>query len=46
VIVVLYQVDESSAVCSVRSDAVIPVVDETRSRMEPVVVLETLNLAR
>jgi len=32
--------------CSVNTDAVPAEVDETRSRMEPVVVLETLDLAR
>jgi len=32
--------------CSVNTDAVPAEVDETHSRMEPVVVLETLDLAR
>jgi len=32
--------------CSVSTDAVPAEVDETRSCMEPVVVLETLDLAR
>jgi len=32
--------------CSVNNDAVPAVVDETQSHMKPVVVLETLDLAR
>jgi len=32
--------------CSVKNDAVPAEVDETQSHMLPVVVLETLNLAR
>jgi len=32
--------------CSVKNDAVPAEVDETQSYMQPVVVLETLNLAR
>ena len=32
--------------CSVRNGAVIAEVDETLSHMEPVVVLETLDLAK
>jgi len=32
--------------CSVNTDAVPAEVDATRSRMEPIVVLETLDLAR
>ena len=32
--------------CSVNSDAVPAEVDETQNPKEPVVVLETLNLAR
>jgi len=32
--------------CSVKNDAVPTEVDETQSHMQPVVVLETLDLAR
>jgi len=32
--------------CSVKNDAVLAEVDETQSRMKPVIVLETLDLAR
>jgi len=32
--------------CSVKNDAGPAEVDETQSHMQPVVVLETLNLAR
>ena len=32
--------------CSVNNDAVPPEVNETQCNMKPVVVLETLNLAR
>ena len=32
--------------CSVKNDAVPGEVNETQSHMQPVVVLETLNLAR
>jgi len=42
---VLYQDCESSAVCSVKIDAVFAEVDEKLSHMDPVVVLETLDLA-
>ena len=42
---VLYQDCESSAMCSVKIDAVFAEVDEKLSHMDPVVVLETLDLA-
>jgi len=42
---VLYQDYESSAMCSVKIDAVFAKVDEKLSHMDPVVVLETLDLA-
>ena len=38
--------DESSAMCSVNNDAVPAEVDEIQCHMKPVLVLETLNLAR
>ena len=38
---VLYQDDESSAVCSVTNDVVPAEVDETRSHMRPVVEADT-----
>jgi len=44
--VVLCEDDESSAMCSVSNDAVPAEVNEIQSHMKPVVVLETLNLAR
>ena len=37
---------ESSAMCSVKNDAVPAEVDEKLSYMRPVVVLKTLNLAQ
>jgi len=42
---VLYQDCESSAMCSVKIDAVFAEVDKKLSHMDPVVVLETLDLA-
>ena len=43
---ILCQDDESTAMCSVNNDAMPTEVDETQSHMKPVVVLETLNVAR
>ena len=37
---------ESSAMCSVKNDAVPAEVDETQSQMKSAVVPETFNLAR
>jgi len=42
---VVYQDCESSAMCSVKIDAVFADVDEKLSHMDPVVVLETLDFA-
>ena len=42
----LHQDDESNATCSVNNDVVPAEVDERQNHMKPVVVLETLNLAR
>jgi len=41
-----FQHYESSVMCYMENDAVPAEVDETHSHMDPVVVLETLNLAQ
>ena len=43
---VFCQDDGSSVMCSVKNDALSADVDATQSHMKPVVVLETLDLAR